>query len=115
MIIDALTCLIVGGLYIYKIISFFDVEGPQWSYLFMMIFLLTASLWLVSGVLTLHFVLSGRHARYEKMWNEKSANEAMAVVIEFAEDLVPGAEGNKEGPTDASLEASETSAAQKPT
>jgi hypothetical protein len=118
MIIDSVICLIVGGLYIYIFVAYFDVEAAIWSQQFMIIRLITGLLWLLSGVLTLIFVVSGRHARYEKLWNEKRANaevEAMAVVIEFAEDLPIGIEGNEEGAADATLDASEPSAAQKPT
>jgi len=130
MIIDALTCLIVGGLYIAVAAAVADAIFI--GYL-MIIPLFAGLLWLLSGVLTLHFVLSGKHARYEELWNANTASaetEAVAVVaiVELEEgrarpmspacttdDLPTGTEENKEGAADAALDASEPTAAQKPT
>jgi hypothetical protein len=83
MIIDALTCLIVGGLYIAVTVAVADAIFLQE---FMIIPLFAALLWMLSGLLTLIFVVSGKHARYEELWNAKRANaetEAVAVAIEL--------------------------------
>jgi len=95
LIIDGVVCLIVGGLFIYV-----GVEFWRWGYgsgcfifcgdMLMSVSFAAAVLWLASGVLTIIFVASGRHAKWEAKWTKKSvdadADVEEAVVVEEVEE-----------------------------
>jgi hypothetical protein len=83
MIIISMICLVVGGLYIAKACSVFGRISLQEL---VCISFASDLLWLLSGWLTLIFVVSGSHARYEELLNAERADaeiEAVAVAIEL--------------------------------
>jgi len=76
MIIDSLSCLLVGGLNVRagRQEKASCNRNYEWCLLFcecelMYMAFASAVLWIISGLLTLIFVGSGRHARWEELWN----------------------------------------------
>jgi len=95
LIIDGVACIIVGGFFIYVGWAVWDDNrvGPDFAAFG------SAVLWAASGLFTLAFVTSGRHAKWEAKleaeWTKKSVDaevdaDAEVVAVEELEELEEG-------------------------
>lgn len=86
LIIDGVVCLIVGGFFIYVGVEFWRwTEEAQ-----MCVSYAAAVLWVASGVFTLGFVASGRHAKWEAKWTESLVDTDADVVVVAVEEVEEG-------------------------